>query len=426
MMRRTDLGRQFKDPRAGKRANMVWHRRTGKDLTCFADHVVPAMHLRKGIYHYYFPTAADGRAILWDGGDREGVKFLDRIPRKIIKSMDQQQMKITLTNGSLFQVLGTDRMERVGTNPFGCVFSEFSKQNPKWWDLVRPILAENGGWAMFNWTPRGKNHAYRHDRMSQGNPKWFYQMLTVDDTHAITQEAIEDERRSGMSEEMIQQEFYCSYDVGVEGSYYGRVIAKLWQRQQICHVPIDPNALVHTVWDLGFGDSTAIWFFQICGNEIHLIDYYECYGEGMSHYINVLEQRRKDGDFLYGTHFAPHDIRKGSLATGKTLLETALELGIKFYTLQQEKIVTDGIERTRGLFHRCWFDQEKCKQGIDALENYHKPYKDKLGTYGDKPVHDWASHGADAFRYLSLAIKKGLTSSAETRNKWKELKESHR
>ena len=327
-------------------------------------------------------------------------------------------MTIKAINGSLFQIIGSDRVESVGTNPIGCVFSEFSKQDPRWWDLVRPILAENEGWAIFNFTPRGKNHAYRMDRMAQGNKRWFNEMLKADDTGAISQEAIDEDRGSGMSEEMVQQEYYCSYNLGVEGAYYGRILGRLWEQGQICDVSCDPNALVHTAWDLGYGDSTAIWYFQLCGKEIHLIDYYENHGEPMRHYKEVLDTR----GYMYGTHYAPHDIKKGSLATGETLLETSAGLGLKFYTLQREKDVDDGIERTRGIFHKCWFDQTKCRQGIDCLENYHAEYKEKHDIYAKKPTHDWASHGADAFRYLSKAVKRGVGSQAASRERWRQLK----
>ncbi len=419
MVAPTETTKQLKDRRAGKRAVMVWHRRTGKDKTCLAQEIIPAMFERVGVYHYYFPTMADGRKILWNGIDKAGFPLIEHFPKELIAEKHNQDMSIKTKNGSLFQIVGSDRVEAVGTNPVGCVFSEYSKQNPRWWDLVRPILAENEGWAMFNFTPRGKNHAYRLDRMARSNPKWFYELLTVDNTHAISYEAIEEDRLSGMSEEMIQQEYYCSYNLGVEGAYYGRIMGKLWEQGQITNVPVDPNALVHTVWDLGYGDSTAIWFFQLCGQEIHLIDYYENHGEAMRHYIEVV----KDKGYMYGTHYAPHDIKAGSLATGETLLETALKIGIIFYTLQREKIVDDGIERTRGILHRCWFDAERCKRGIDALENYHAEYREKLEIYSTRPVHDWASHAADAFRYLSMAIPLSGTAGVSSRESWKATKE---
>ena len=418
MVAPTEQTKRLNDRRAGKRAAIVWHRRTGKDKTCFAQEIVPAMFERVGVYHYYFPTMADGRKILWNGIDKAGFPLIEHFPKELIAEKHTNDMTIKAKNGSLFQIVGSDRVESVGTNPVGCVFSEFSKQNPRWWDLVRPILAENEGWAIFNFTPRGKNHAYRLDRMARNNPKWFYELLTVDDTHAITYEAIEEDRKSGMSEEMIQQEYYCSYNLGVEGAYYGRMLGKLWEKEQITNVPIDPNALVHTAWDLGYGDSTAIWFYQICGQEIHIVDYYENHGEAMRHYVEVV----KDKGYMYGTHYAPHDVKQGSLATGETLLETAKKLGIIFHTLQRERIVDDGIERTRGILHRCWFDAERCKKGVDALENYHAEYRERAEVYATTPVHDWSSHGADAFRYLSMAVPISGVSGIATKQSWQATK----
>lgn len=419
MVSPTEAGRRLNDRRAGKRAAIVWHRRTGKDKTCFAQEIVPAMFERVGVYHYYFPTMADGRKILWNGIDKAGFPLINHFPSDLIDSKRDTDMVIKAKNGSLFQIIGSDRVESVGTNPVGSVFSEFSKQNPRWWDLVRPILAENEGWAIFNWTPRGKNHAYRMDRMARNNPKWFYQLLTADMTNAISQEAIDEDRLSGMSEEMVQQEYYCSYSLGVEGAYYGRILGKLWDDGRIGNVAIDPNALTHTAWDLGYGDSTAIWFFQLVGNEIHLVDYYENHGEAIRHYVDILN----DKGYLYGTHYGPHDVKKGSLATGETLLETAAGLGLIFETLQREHDVDDGIERARGIFHRCWFDQERCKQGIDCLENYHSDYNEKNAVYSTRPTHDWASHGADAFRYLSKAVE--LCGTGVSKTSWQALKEQY-
>ncbi len=419
MVSPTEAGKRLNDRRAGKRAAIVWHRRTGKDKTCFAQEIVPAMFERVGVYHYYFPTTTDGRKILWNGIDKDGFPLIKHLPSDLIITKRDTDMFIKVRNGSTFQIIGSDRVESVGTNPVGSVFSEFSKQNPRWWDLVRPILAENEGWAIFNWTPRGKNHAYRMDRMARSNPKWFYQILKADETNAISQEAIDEDRLSGMSEEMVQQEYYCSYSLGVEGAYYGRIMGRLWDDGRISNIAVDPNALVHTAWDLGYGDSTAIWFYQQVGNEIHLIDYYENHGEAIRHYIGVLE----DKGYRYGTHYAPHDVKKGSLATGETLLDTAKGLGMEFYTLQREHDVDDGIERTRGIFHRCWFDQERCKQGIDALEDYHSEYNEKSAVYSTTPKHNWASHGADAFRYLSKAVE--LSGTSGSKSNWQKLKEQY-
>ena len=383
-----------------KRAVCVWHRRAGKDKT-FMNYLVPQMLQRIGAYYYYFPTAAMGRDILWDGMDRESFKFMDHFPDMLVARKNESEMKVELKNGSIFKIRGTDKREPIGVNPVGCVFSEYSRQNPKGgWDLVRPILAENEGWAVFNFTPRGKNHAYRLWKMARGNPKWFCEILKADETNAISAQAIQDERDSGMSEELIQQEFYCSFDIGQEGSYYGRLMAKLWSEKKIGNVPCDESAKVYTFWDLGIGDSTVIWFAQFIHKEIHIIDYYENHGEALAHYAKVLQ----DKPYIYAEHFAPHDIEGRSLQTGLTTLMVAKQLGIKFNVLPPDRI-EDGIEAARWTLNRCWFDKTKCEQGIDALENYHAEYDDKREDFKPRPEHDWSSHGADAFRYLAMAYR---------------------
>lgn len=405
------------DSEGKKRAVCVWHRRAGKDKT-FLNYLVPRMIERVGSYYYYFPTASMGRDILWDGMDRDSYKFLDHFPQGLIKSTNSTEMKIELVNGSVFKIRGTDKREPIGVNPIGCVFSEFSRQSPSaGWDLVRPILAENGGWAVFNFTPRGKNHAYRLYRQALNNPNWFVQRLTVDDTHAIPYEAIEEDRLSGMSEELIQQEYYCSFDVGAEGSYYGRSMSKLWDNGQIGVIPYESEAPVYTFWDLGIDDCTAIWFVQLVGHEVRLIDYYENYGEGLKHYADYLRSK----PYVYAEHYMPHDVAKrqfqsdGSIETVMKIAQRLLEKRdpLSGHIMSPVKMVTPhtidaGIENARILLQsdrKLWFDEKNCQRGIDCLENYHKEYKDKLETYEQKPHHDWSSHGADAFRYFAVAFR---------------------
>jgi hypothetical protein len=394
---------------------------SGKDKT-FLNYMIPRMIERKGAYYYYFPTSVMGRDVLWDGMDRDGYKFTDHFPFQLIARKNEAEMKIELKNGSIFKIRGTDRNEPIGVNPVGCVFSEFSCQNPKaGWDLARPILAENGGWAVFNFTPRGKNHAYRLFRMAEGNPDWFCEKLTVDDTNAIDLSAIDDDRKSGMSEEMIQQEYYCSFEIGQEGSYYGRIVENLWEKGQITNVPYDNQNLVHTAWDLGYGDDTAIIFYQLSRFEKRIIDYYENHGEGMSHYIRILADRVKSEKYIYGDHFAPHDISHGNMGTGETLFETARKLGLQFRKVPREKRVDDGIERTRQMLPTCWIDKEKCSGLIDCLENYHRQFHDKSEVFGQKPVHDLWSHGADAIRTMSKAIQMD-SSGGMSKDQYKALK----
>ena len=380
---------------------------------------------QRGYYPYFFPTTAMGRKILWDGMDKSGFKFIDHIPKPLVFGKNNTEMKVTLRNGSIIQVIGTDNIENVGVNPIGCNFSEFSLQNKKAWDLIRPILAENGGWSIFNFTPRGKNHAFDLLKMAQANDKWFAEILTVDDTHAISQEAIQEERDSGMSEDMVQQEFYCSFELGQEGSYYGKYMTQALQDGRICNVPFDPAVQVITVWDLGIGDSTAIWFCQQIGGEIHLIDYYERSGEGLAHYASMLENKRIENNWIYQAHYAPHDIEARELNTGLSRKDYARQLGIQFYTLPKISIDA-GIEAVRAILPRCWFDERKCAAGIKALENYRKRFDEKHNVYSNIPLHDWASHGADAFRYLAIAIKRfSQSGSSMTANQAREMYEQY-
>jgi phage terminase large subunit len=393
--------------RGYKRAVCIFHRRAGKDKTLINLITKEALK-RVGVYYYLFPTYKQGRKIIWQGIDKAGMKFTDHIPEEIRKRTNDQEMMIELKNGSIIQIIGTDDIDRiVGTNPVGCVFSEYSLQNPKAWDLLRPILAENEGWAVFNYTPRGKNHGYELYEMAKNNPKWFAQILTVDDTKAISQEAIEEERLAGMDEDLIQQEFYCSFEAAIQGAYYSKQINKANEDGRITNVPYVENLPVYTVWDLGVGDSTAIWFVQLVNQEIRIIDYYEAQGEGLPYYAKVLDEK----GYKYGGHYAPHDIQVREMGSGLSRLETARSLGINFQVVKNISI-DDGINAARTIFNRCWFDKEKTKQGVNCLVNYHKEYDEKRKEYKNIPYHDWSSHGADAFRYLAIQFgNKGNTTN---------------
>lgn len=298
-------------------------------------------------------------------------------------------------------VSNTDNVDRlVGSNPVGCVFSEYSLQDPRAWDYIRPILAENGGWAVFIYTPRGRNHGYELYEMAKGNPRWFCQMLHISDTKAIGDEAIQEEREAGMPEEMIQQEFFCSFDASMVGSYYSRQMDKMLHENRICKIPVDPRLPVHTAWDLGVGDSTSIVFYQQISQEIRIIDYYESSGEGLAHYAKVLVEK----GYLYGEHFAPWDIEVQELSMGKSRKDVAAMLGIKFRT-QKRVPVDEGIEAVRNILDRVWIDEARCLPLIKALRNYKKKWDDKHRCYATHPEHDWSSHACDAMRYMALSIK---------------------
>lgn len=413
MVRPTALGKELGDRRAGKRACGVWHRRAGKDKTYFAQEIVPAMFERVGVYHYYFPTATDGRKILWNGIDKSGMRTLDHLPKELILSRDKQQMIIELKNGSIFQIIGSDRTESVGTNPVGVVFSEYSKQNPKWWDLVRPILAENGGWAMFNWTPRGKNHAYRMDRMARNNPKWFFQKLTVDDTAAIDPQAIQDDRDSGMSDAMVQQEYYCSYDLSVEGAYYSKILGRMMDNSQIGIVNHDQHHQVYAVLDFGY--TTAIWFVQEVGVNAHVIRYYEESGRSIEEWAQYFIDLKESDGYNYGKIIVPCDMDSNAtrIITGNSALETLRDMGLPVKALAKEKSVQEGIIRTNKFLHSCYIDSKNCEQGLVRLESYHEKLNKAMSTemhpvFTGIPDKDGNDHGSDGMRYVSKAFEEGL------------------
>lgn len=386
-----------------KKVLLNWSRRSGKDCTAF--NIMLRAALRKvGVYFYCLPTYSQGRKVIWDGILSNGQKFLDFIPSELIAGKNNQEMKLTLTNNSLIQVVGSDTAAQslVGTNPQAVVFSEWALADKTAYQFIRPALMYNDGWCIFVSTPRGRNHFYELYNVAQDSPEWFCSTKTVADTGHISIEEIEKERLT-MSEDMIQQEFYCSFSAGVEGSYYGRYIEKMRLENRIGDVPWEPSYKVHTAWDLGVSDPTIIVFFQVCGQIIRIIDYYENIDKGLDHYARILS----DKPYAYGSHFAPHDIKVRELGStgGLTRLESARRLGINFKVLPNLPL-EDGIEATKVAMARWWIDERKCSQLLKSLEAYRREYDPKRETYHDHPLHDWASHGADAARYVALSLPK--------------------
>lgn len=402
----------------GKRAVCVWHRRSGKDMTSLHWTVQASMQ-RPGTYWHMFPTMVQGRRAIWNGSDNEGNRFLTAIPgwreyeyqgnknAGIVKHIRNDEMRIEFINGSMWQVVGSDNYDYlVGTNPVGVIFSEYSIADPAAWDYLRPILLRNGGWAIFIFTPRGHNHGLKILDMARGNDKWFSEVLTIDETGLLTEEEIQEERDSGMSEAMIKQEYYCSFDSPLEGAFYAEELMKVTDEKRICHVPHDRNVRVETWWDLGIGDATSIWFAQRVGHEIHLIDYYENVDKPLHHYVNILEEKRQEHGYKYSDHVFPHDVRAREFISGKSREEVLKGLGMAPKVAPDHRL-EDGIEAARSMLARCFFDRNKCDRGIQALRQYRRERQQKLEKgqgdeipkYRNHPLHDWTSHAADAFRY---------------------------
>lgn len=376
-----------------KRAICIWHRRSGKDKTLI-NLVAKKAFERRGVYYYFFPTYQQGRKVLWDGMDSTGFPLMDHFPPAIIKTRNDREMKLVLKNGSVFQVVGTDAPDAIrGTNPVGCVFSEYAFQDPAAWETVRPILLENGGWAVFNTTPNGKNHAYTLYEMAKNNPEWFAETLTAADTGVLSAAQIESERREGMDEEALQRDYFCSFKIAAAGAFYGKAL----DQATVANVAIEPSLPVDTWWDLGMSDSTAIIFTQNVGGEVRVIDYLEEAGEGLAYYV----ERLREKGYHYGRHNAPHDIKVRELGSGKSRIEVARSLGIDFRIVKNIPLM-DGINAVRALLPRCFFDQKRCGRLLEALANYRREFDEQAKEYRSTPLHDWSSHGADAFRYLAV------------------------
>jgi hypothetical protein len=400
-----------------KRACAVWHRRAGKDLTLW-NYIAVASQKRVGTYWHVSPTYKQGRKIIWEGIRGDGRRYLDTFPGwrnpgagEFVTRVRDDEMTLWLANGSMVQVIGAEDVDRlVGPNPVGIAMTEYAIANPDFWEFVRPILMENNGWASFIYTPRGRNHGYKLYQMAKDNPDWFCEMLTTDDTARIsrealepvpvTQEQIDQEKREGLSDVMAEQEFGCSFDAPLEGSYYGDLMERIQKADQIGRVPHEPTKPVITAWDLGVGDVNAIGFAQQVAREVRIIDYYQNHSKGLDWYIKILHEK----PYVYSEHLAPHDIKVREYASGgRSRLEIAKDLGVHFRVVRKLSL-EDGIQATRALIPRCYFNESTTGTLIQACREYTKE-KDSNGEFRNKPKHDWTSHPCDMLRTLAVGLR---------------------
>ena len=409
--------------RGFKRVLAINHRRWGKDLCC-VNLTAKEAFKRVGSYYYYLPTQVQARKIVWNGMDGTGKKFTDYFPEDVIKRKLDKDMMIELKNGSIIQLIGTDNLDVVGVNPVGCIFSEFSLHNPKAWQYVQPILRENGGWAVINTTPRGKqNHLYRLYKGVLGSKDWSVTKQSILDTGVISEREVQEDIENGLITPMLaRQEYYCDFLDEVEGSYYAEVINIANDDGRVGDFEFQPNEVVFTGWDLGIDNAMSIWFFQIIRDSgevwVRFIDHYENSNKGLEHYVDVLLDKQAEKGYRYGGHLAPHDVRKREM-NGLTVQANAEQYGIYFERVPRTKSVRDDIETVRRLFKRFQFNNKTCRNGLDFLAAYHA--KIVKGTedsgkplFYSKPEHDHTSNTADAFRTcvagweLGMCIDAGL------------------
>lgn len=419
----------------GTRAIEIAHRRWGKDDVCLHRTATAAFE-RVGTYWHMLPEAAQARKAIWEAiNPHTGLRRIDEaFPHAIRDTTKEQEMFIRFVNGSTWQVVGSDNYNSlVGSPPVGVVFSEWALAKPQAWAYLRPILAENGGWAIFITTPRGKNHAYKMLKMAQESNGWFADVQPVEDTKAIPDHILAQELKELQSEygteqgqSHYDQEYGCSFEASILGSVYGAWIKKLDKAGRLRKGIYDPELPVHTAWDLGYDDATAIWFWQLAGKELRLIDYYENNGQNIQHYaeqvigyeliefkvgtetkyergqpIAGLEQRRV---YKQGNHHVPHDAANKLLAAGgRSIVQQAYSMGLKMRVIPATS-QQNGIEAARKVLENTWID-EQCSEGIEGLKQYQFEWDDDKKMFKSMPLHNWASHPADAFEIIGQVLR---------------------
>lgn len=398
----------------GKRACVIWHRRSGKDDVALNWTAQAALE-RVAEYWHMLPEAAQGRKVIWNAvNPHTGRRRIDQaFPPEFRAKTRDDEMAIQFKNGSLWRVVGSDNYNSLmGATPAGVIFSEWALADPNAWAFLRPILMENEGWAIFITTPRGPNHAKATYDLARQENGWFGQILTVAETGVFAKEQLATELRElqhdyGFEEgaALYEQEYNCSFDAALVGSYYGPYLTRAQREGRIGNIPIDRGIVVHTSWDLGVSDSTAIWFVQCVGKERRLVDYHEGSGVGLEEYAKVLDDKQKERGWVYGTHYFPHDIEHRELGNkGLSRVDTLASLGIKAKVVPQHN-VNDGINAVRRMLDATWIDEKRCERGLNALRNYQRAWNEKLKMFSDAPLHNWASHGADALRCFASGFR---------------------
>lgn len=404
-----------------RNAIIVHPRRTGKDFGIGLQYALRHALRKTTTVLYFLKSYSQAKGVIWDAITNDGKKFLDIIPPELVESMNSSELKITLKNGSIIQFRSAENYEKsvVGSNASLIIFSEFATyNNAKAYEFAAPIVAANGGQMVFLTTPRGRNFFWDLWKKAQTWDSWFCQILTLDETKHIDDVTLA-QFRLEHSEEFVAQELYCSFDRGIEGSFYAKYIIRMQDDGRIGRVPYDSSLPVSTAWDIGYNDQTVIILYQITKNNlVNIIDCYANSNQPLSHYIKWI----KSQDYIYAKHFAPHDIEVHDYQTGQTRIQMARDLGINFETREvgnklcsatPRVSVADGIEKVWTSFSRISMDSSKCSLLIKALESYHREWDEERKVYKQTPLHDWSSDFADAFRYMCLTIDMNRQSMTE-------------
>ncbi len=381
---------------------LVMHRRFGKTVWA-VNHLIKyalTCELPRPRVAFVAPTFTQAKRIAWDY-----VKYYASVIPGV--SFNETELRVDFPNGGRLMLLSAENPDSLrGIYLDLCVFDEFGMQNPRvWGEVVRPALSDRQGAAVFLGTPAGHNHFFdllqqAKSETENGSDQWYHKTVKASESNLVKAEELE-AAQAQMTPEQYEQEYECSFTAAIVGAYYAKLLVDADDTGRVTRVPYDPAYPVHTAWDLGINDSTAIWFAQVFrGGAVNIIDYYESSGVGLDHYADILKQK----DYHYGDHLAPHDIEVRELGSGKSRLETAYSLGIRFRVIPKMKIA-DGVNAARLLIPKCYFDKDKCRDGLEMLRQYRQDWDDRRKVFRDHPRHDYTSHSADAFRYLAIGLE---------------------
>jgi hypothetical protein len=373
---------------------IIVHRRGGKTVFAINHLIKKALTNKRPYPRYAFisPYRLQGKSTAWD----YLKQFSAAIPGT---KFNESELRVDFNvNNSRIQIIGAENSSAIRGQYFdGIIVDETQNIAPDLFDtILRPCLSDRNGFAIFIGTPRGRNYFYQLHQLAKQTEDWFTCVFRASETKIIHEKELTD-AKAIMSPEAYAQEMECSFQAGISGSYYGAMMESLEKNGHIKDFEIDDSQEVETWWDLGMNDSTVITFVQRTKNEIKVIDSYENSGEGLEHYLNIIDSK----PYIYSKHIAPHDIRVRELGTNKSRWESAKEMGLEF-DIAPKLSVEDGIEQVRQLLPKCWFHKRNCNKLVEALKSYCKRWDEKNNCFKNRPLHNWASHFADSFRYGAI------------------------
>lgn len=396
----------------GKRAIGAWHRRAGKDDVLLNWTAVAAFE-RPASYWHCLPEYSQARKAIWTAVDPiTGVRRIDMaFPQELRANTNDQEMFIRFKNGSTWQCVGSDRYNSlVGAGVAGVTFSEFALANPSSWAYIRPMVEANNGFAAFISTPRGRNHFKDLIDMAAKNKTWFAERLDVNMTGALTQDQIDESLLEyialygeDIGRAQFEQEYLVSFNAAILGAFYAREMSAVRAEERITpEIEPIPGKPIHRAWDIGVKDDTSIWWFQVVGTQVFILDCYTQSGVGVDHYAEVIHKIDDERGWISGIDFVPHDAKIKEWGTGRTRVETMRELGLNPQLVPMASKM-DGINAVRVTLPRCVFHTRCEAEGIAALEQYRREWDDDKKSFKASEVHDWSSHLSDAFRYLAMS-----------------------